>query len=158
MSATSESWKREPFKECVPIPYHAAFNDEQFGRLKSGLVPRAMEDKWFVYYEDRQLFFHRSWTGQPVYRIGLAALEAGGAEVTEALWSKELAVAWKEGPDYQARLLDFLVANLLLGESLPFPRPSNLQEPMPGIFQHNISGTGFPEVQHTSKKPWWRFW
>ena len=116
-----------------------------------------MEDKWFVYYEGRELFFHRSWTGQPVYRISLATLEDGGAEVTETLWSKELAVASKDGPDYQARLLGFLVANLLLGQSLPFPLPSNLREPMPGVFQHHISGTGFPDVQHTSKK-WWRFW
>lgn len=158
MPVTNESWKREPFKECVPIPYHAAFDAEQFSRLKSGLVPRAMEDKWFVYYEGQQLFFHRSWTGQPVYRISLETLEDGGAEVTEAHWSKELAVASKDGPDYQARLLVFLVANLLLGQSLPFPLPSDLREPMPGVVQHHISGTGFPEVQHASKKPWWRFW
>lgn len=158
MSATSESWKREPFKECVPIPYHAAFDAEQFSRLQSGLVPRSMEDKWFVYYGGRELFFHRSWTGQPVYRISLAPLEGGGAEVTEALWSKEVAVASKDGPDYAAQLLGFLVGNLVLGESRPFPLPSNLREPLPGVFQHHISGTGFPEVQHTSKKPWWRFW
>ena len=158
MSATSESWKRESFKECVPIPYHAVFDAEQFGRLKSGLVPRAMEDKWFVYYEGRQLFFHRSWTGQPVYQISLATLEDGGAEVTEALWSKELAIVSKDGPDYQTQLLGVLVANLLLGRSLPFPLPSNLREPMPGVFQHHISGTGSPEMPHRSKKHWWRFW
>jgi hypothetical protein len=125
MSAASTSWERTPFKECVPIPYRAAFDAEQFVRLKAGLIPQTMEDKWFIHYEEPELFFHRSWTGQPVYRLTLATLADGGAAVSEALWSKELAVASKDGPDYQVQLLDFLVANLLLGQSKPFPLPSD---------------------------------
>jgi hypothetical protein len=88
-----------------------------------------------------------------VYRISLTTFEDGGAEVTEALWSKELAVVSEERPEYQARLLGFLVANLLLGQSLPFPLPSNLREPLPDAFQHYLSGTSFPETGHSSKKP-----
>lgn len=158
MSASSTSWKREPFKQCVPIPYHAAFAAEQLVRLKAGLIPRIMEDKWFIYYEEPHLFFHRSWTGQPIYRLTLASLADGGATVTEAFWSKELAVASKDGPDYQVRLVDFLVANLLLGQSKPFPLPATLAEPMPGVLQHHISGTGYPQAPTQHKKPWWRIW
>jgi hypothetical protein len=44
---------------------------------------------------------HRTCTGPPVYRLTLATLADGGATVSEALWSKELAVAPKDGPDYQ---------------------------------------------------------
>ena len=115
MQTFATSWKREPFKQCVPTPYHAAFDPKQLIRLKAGLIPRAMEDKWFIYYEQPELFFHRSWTGQPVYRLTLAGSADGGATVTEALWSKELATAAKDGADYQARLVEFLIANLLLG-------------------------------------------
>jgi hypothetical protein len=158
MSAASTSWKRTPFKECVPIPYHAAFDAEQFVRLKAGLIPQRMEDKWFIYYEKPELFFHRSWTGQPVYRLTLAPLADGGAAVSEALWSKWLVVASKDGPDYQVQLLDFLVANLLLGQSKSFPLPSGVREPMPGLFQHHVSGPGFPESRPKSKKSRWRFW
>jgi hypothetical protein len=117
-----------------------------------------MKDKWFIYCEEPHLFFHRSWTGQPIYRLTLTALADGGATVTEALWSKELAVASKDGLDYQVRLVDFLVANLLLGQSKRFPLPSTLAEPMPGVFQHHISGTGYPEAPTQRKKPWWRIW
>jgi hypothetical protein len=158
MSAASTSRERTPFKGCVPIPYHAAFDAEQFVRLKAGLIPQAMEDKWCIYYEEPELFFHRSWTGQPVYRLTLATLADGGATVSEALWSKEFAVVSKHGPGYQAQLLDFLVANLLLRQSKSFPLPSGLREPMPGVFQHHVSGTGFPESRAKSIKPWWRFW
>jgi hypothetical protein len=152
MSTTSKSWKWEPFEECVPIPYHAAFDAEQFVRLKVGLIPRTMEDKWFIYYEEPELFFHRSWTGQPVYRLRLTTLDDGGATVSEALWSKELAATSRDGPDYQVQLLDFLVANLLLGQSRPFPLPPGLQERVPGVFQHHIAVTGFPESRLSSKK------
>ena len=71
MHASSTSWKHEPFKEVVPIPYQAAFDGKQFAKLKEGLIPEQMEDKWFIYYEEPNLFIHRSWTGQPVYRLRL---------------------------------------------------------------------------------------
>jgi len=32
-----------------------------------GLVPEEIEDKWFIYWEDDTLFFHRSWTGNCIY-------------------------------------------------------------------------------------------
>lgn len=104
-----------------------------------------MEDKWFVYFEEPYLFFHRSWTGVPVYRVELAP-DADGATVTEALWSADLAGVERADPIYQAQLLNFLICNLLLGQSKPFPRPDTAQESAPGLFQHHIAGTGYREV------------
>jgi hypothetical protein len=109
--ACSTSWKCEPFKEGLPLPYQATFNCEQFARLKTGLIPLEMEDKWFIYYEEPYLFLHRSWTGMPVYRLTFRGI-SDGAEVTEALWSKEIADRVSSSSDYEVRLLDFLVSNL----------------------------------------------
>jgi hypothetical protein len=128
MPASATSWKREPFKEGVPLCYRAVFDTEQFVRVKTGLIPEAMEDKWFIYYEEPHLFLHRSWTGQPVYRLTLKS-EPKGAEVSEALWSKDIADASALGPDYEVRLLDFLISNLLLGLAKPLPMPPGLTEP-----------------------------
>jgi hypothetical protein len=160
------SWKHEPFKEGIPLRYQATFDSGQLARLKVGLIPREMEDKWFIYFEEPHLFLHRSWSGQPVYKLTLKNLP-NGAEVTETLWSKELAGIPDFDSDYQVRLLDFLVSNLLLGQSKPFPVPPGLTEPMPGVFQHHVSGTGYPqlltqpgEVKSAEKanRPWWRIW
>jgi hypothetical protein len=84
---------------------------------------------------------HRSWTGQPVYKLTLKNLP-NGAELTETLWSKELTGIPDFDSDYQVRLLDFLISNLLLGQSKPFPVPSGL------------------EVKSAEKanRPWWRIW
>lgn len=157
MTASASSWKREPFKEGVPLPYQAIFNTEQVARLKTGLIPREMEDKWFVYYEEPHLFFHRSWTGQPSYRLTIGSVPEG-AKVTEALWSRDQAAVPNADPNYQVQLLDFLLSNLLLGQRKPFPVPQGLQEPMPGLFQHHISGTGYAESPSKPRKPWWRIW
>jgi hypothetical protein len=157
MPASASSWKREPFTEGVPLPFSAEFNNEELSLLSEGLVPEQMEDKWFVYYDAPHLFFHRSWTGKPVYRV---ALDVGpnGAVASEALWATKFATTDNADPGYQAKLLDFLISNLLLHQSKPFPRPAGIKEPMPGVFQHHATGTGFREVAVKPKKPWWRLW
>jgi hypothetical protein len=164
MPASVTSWKHEPFKQGVPLAYQAFFDVAESASLKAGLIPQAMEDKWFVYYDEPHLFFHRSWTGQPVYRLTLRNVP-NGFEVTEALWSKDIADTTKPDFDYQVKLLDFLVSNLLLGQAKPFPVSPGLMDPMHGVFQHHISGTGYPEsptadpkLPTVSKKPWWRIW
>jgi len=153
MTASATSWKCEPFKEGVPIPYRAAFDAAQFVRLKAGLVPQQMDDKWFIYYAEPHLFLHRSWTGQPVYRLTFKSV-SDGVEVSEALWSKKLATSTAKAQDfeYQPQLIDFLLSNLLLGQSKPFPMPPELQEPEPGVIQHHISGTGYPQLPAKPKK------
>lgn len=60
--------------------------------------------------QEPHLFLHRSWTGQPVYRITLAA-EGAGARAIESSWSKDLASAEHADPEYQSQLLDFLIAD-----------------------------------------------
>jgi hypothetical protein len=79
--------------------------------------------------------------------------------VTEVLASVDFAPHAGADVTYHAKSLDFFVSNLLLGESKPFPLPQGyLEKGRPGVFQHGISGTGYKEEPHPSKKPWWRFW
>jgi hypothetical protein len=154
MKAEPKRWKHKPFGEVTSIPYRATFNAAQFERLKDGLIPAAMEDKWFVYFEEPQLLFHRSWTGQAVYRI---AIQGDGSvfKVTNA--ECDSAILAQSDPEYAAELLNFLVRNLLLGEAIPFPRPQGATEPLPGVLQHAVAGTGYRE-RVVRTKPWWRFW
>ena len=158
--ATSGSWKRTAFTSGIALPYTSAFTTQEFERLQLGLVPREMEDKWFVYFEAPYLYFHRSWTGQAVYRVTLEN-RSDSAEVTEAFWASELANQGKTTPAYEAQLLGFLVSNLLLGKHEPFPVPESLANASApaGVYQHHVAGTGYREqVVPGRSKPWWRFW
>lgn len=65
------------------------------------------------------------------------------------------------GADYQAKLLDFLISNLLFGKAKPFPVPAGARKPATGLLQHVIAGTGFPQADpegHPVRRKWWRLW
>jgi hypothetical protein len=141
MKATVESWQHIPFTTGTPIPYQRSFTERELSRLVDGLIPEAMEDKWFVYVELPSLFFHRSWTGRPIYRVDLVR-DGDIARVAEALVSTDVA----GDADEHAATLSFLIANLLLGESQPFPMPARVDEANKRVYQHRIAGTGFPDV------------
>ncbi|HEX4304019.1 MAG TPA: hypothetical protein VHZ78_14575 [Rhizomicrobium sp.] len=148
-TATPDSWKREPFTAGSPIPYEARFTAAEYARLRDGLVPHAMEDKWFVYFEAPYLFLHRSWTGKPVYRIKLEET-ADGALVAEALCAPDVVAQQK--PDYSAALLHFFISNLLLGKAVPFPVPADLDPGKRAILQHALSGTGYRPTPFTARR------
>lgn len=144
-----------PASYCTPADaVHLEFNDADDQKIAQGLLPQAMEDKWFVYLDGAHLYFHRSWTGQAVYR--LAFQRSGECHiVTEALCAVE--ILEKNDAAHQSELLDFLIHNLLLGHAKPFPRTARLSEQTAGLYQHAISGTGYREAT-TARKPWWKFW
>jgi len=146
MRARPESSKREPFSTGRVIPYAERFSPSEYTRLQEGLIPRAMEDKWFVYFDEPHLFLHRRWSGRPVYRVKLSA-DAEGVCVTEALCVFDVS-PWLEttGAAYQSQLLDFLIGNLLLGKAKPFPLPPGYVEPVKGALQRKIFGTGYPQT------------
>jgi hypothetical protein len=156
VKAHPESWKRVPFTSGVPVPFSSSFTLEEFDRIAAGLVPQQMEDKWFIYYEPPYLIFHRSWTGQPVYRL-MFATRGDRAVVEEALISRDVADVRIESAEYHGLLVDFLISNLLLGKGKPFPVPEHLLFASP-VYQHHVCGTANEEYVVAAKKPWWRLW
>lgn len=154
MAANIQTWKTLPFGKTEPIPYQARYTEAEFGKLKIGLIPKQMEDKWFIYFDDPYLAFHRSWTGQPVYRIKLETM-GEKALAAEAVCAEDILA--KSDPAYQAKLLDFIVSNLLLGQGKPFPVPAGVTQQPPGLYQHAMVGKGYPE-RIVASRPWWKFW
>jgi hypothetical protein len=134
-------WELRPFGEGVPLTYQAAFDHPQFARLMNGFEPRSNDDKWTVYYNEPYLTFHLGVSRLPVYRVTLRVVPTG-AEISEALWSKDVALTAKtgKGPDYQVRILDHLIFSVVLGMKTTFS-PLGGRADMP-----------------TTKRPRWRFW
>ena len=89
-AANAKSWKLKPFGAGVPLAYRTTLNAQQFELAQLGLIPNEMKDKWFVHYEEPYLYFHRSWTGLPIYRLKLEK-RGNSAEVVEALLDAERA-------------------------------------------------------------------
>ena len=66
--ATAASWMNLPIDKPKKIAIALRFTERQYAKLIKGLIPKQMEDKWFVFYADNWLYFHRSWTGFGIYK------------------------------------------------------------------------------------------
>lgn len=58
------------------------YTDAEMAAIHKGYCPVEMEGKWFIYWKDGELFFHRSWTGFCVYVVKFVDIE-GGAKIVE---------------------------------------------------------------------------
>lgn len=125
--ALRSSWKIEPMPtEVVRLPFEKAYSAEDAARIRRGLIPREMEDKWFMYLEEDVLYLHRSWTGLCIYRVALEPRADGGYTVREVLANRDPAQHRCASDEYEAALLDFLIDALLLGK--PARRPEAKRE------------------------------
>lgn len=152
-TATKASWKTlEPPKTRAPLGYEHVFDDADAERLREGLIPQAMEDKWFAYFENGWLYLHRSWTGALIYWLKLDGCPAG-VRVVESWVSREVEQYQETDISYDRQLLDFLLRALILGHAVPFPaRQQDVSAGPAGVYQHHLVGRGYPEKIVTDEK------
>lgn len=78
------SWKIFPMPKWKSrLSIKRSFTQNEFENLAKGILPETMDDKWFVFFENDWLYFHRSWTGICVYQVKLAK-DKNQYHVTEA--------------------------------------------------------------------------
>lgn len=67
--ATELSWEIKPMpdKDISKIPTSIPVSDTNMEILKKGHIPAAMEDHWFMYCDDENIRYYRSWTGDCAY-------------------------------------------------------------------------------------------
>ena len=114
MTATRTSWPTKPLPSRTEgLDYVATFSHAQFVLLRQGFVPASKDDRWFVFFEEDWLYFHRSRGGACIYALRLDRLGEGA----------KVGRSWvNRNPDeHAARLLDLdravlagLIRHLLL--------------------------------------------
>lgn len=76
--ATRKSWRTEPLADGDEIPApERLWTAEEWEIISHGLVPRAMEDRWFWFVEDLVLHAHRSSSGVEVFEASFARRSDG---------------------------------------------------------------------------------
>jgi hypothetical protein len=121
---TRSAWKNTPMgAERERLDYEQAFSKIDYARIVRGWLPHEMEDKWFIYYEDEWLFFHRSWTGLCMFQAHLA--ESNSGYVIDEAWVTRDKENYK-GDDVtqDAQLLGTLINSYLLNR--PFQAQAEL--------------------------------
>lgn len=87
--ATRFSWQNFDLPaRNARLAFKMRFSPGEVARLRKGNIPCEMEDKWFIFFENNWLNFHRSWTGFCIYRL---RLEPDGEcyRVAEALVNRD---------------------------------------------------------------------
>lgn len=125
--------------ESVRLDVQRTYTAAEMSKIRGGLIPEEMEDKWFVFYEGDTLYLHRSWTGFCIYQ---ACFERRGEEyaLVEAWASRDPEQYQASDDAHDARLLLYLIDVLLLGKYAPFPAATETDEPTAALQSWSIAG------------------
>src|SRR5437870_4568424 len=115
-TATRASWKIHACPtERAALTLSAVYSPAEFARIKRGLIPVNMEDKWFVFFETPWLYLHRSWTGFCEYGVRLESAPQG-VQIVESWVSRDQEQRRGTDTESDERLLTFLIDAMLLGK------------------------------------------
>lgn len=97
-----------------------AFSPQEIQYIQAGVVPEAMEDKWFIYWNDDHLFFHRSWTGFCIYVVHFVA-DGDDYQMIDADVNRDPEQYKGTNDAYDAKMISYLIDVLLLKKQACFP-------------------------------------
>jgi ADP-ribosyl-[dinitrogen reductase] hydrolase len=144
--AQPTDWKTQSMpRETEILGFHRIFSYNEFERVRTGLVPREMEDKWFIYYENQTLNIHRSWTGYHIYKITIQQQEDNTYAVTQTIVNRNKEQYNLQNNTYEVSLLNYLIDCLLLGKD-PFPIPTDISKEESAIYKHSMVGYATPNT------------
>ena len=108
--ATRKSWKIEPMpEENKEVKLNISLNDEEIKQLKKGHKPEAMEDHWFMFYEDGKLYLHRSWSG---YCIFIVEIPEDG-KITKAIVNRNKEQCTNTSDEWAIHQMELLIYYLV---------------------------------------------
>lgn len=136
---------REDPGSMDPLPYDDRFTETEMRRLRLGVVPDDMGEKWFIYCEGDTLNFHRSWTGYCIYIVRVTA-DGPAWTVREAWVTADPRLYGRSTDGYECAILRVLIRSLMLEQLVPFPEHPDDGGTVPDlIMQHRIVGTALTD-------------
>jgi 8-oxo-dGTP diphosphatase len=115
-AARSKDWQTKPMPvQRTAIRLDRVYTREQMDRIRMGVIPEQMEDKWFVYWEKGGLYFHRSWTGFCIYVVHFVP-EGDGHRMMDAEVNRDDTQYMETSDETDQEMIPFLIDLLLLGE------------------------------------------
>ena len=115
--ATKDTWINLPIDNPKQLEIYLEFTESQFNKIKNGLIPEEMEDKWFIYYEEGFLHFHRSWTGYGLFKAKITK-EPTGYIIRDFWVERNIEKYSNLDDDADRTTLKLLISNGLLHEPL----------------------------------------
>lgn len=143
--ATRGTWQHNPMPESrAELKIERRYTAVEYSQMKNGLVPHEMEDKWFIFLENNVLYFHRSWTGNEIYRMEFVQQADDSVVVKHCLVNRDSEQYRFDTDDNDIQIVCFLIDRLLLRKDVAFPIPNSVKVGEQQAYQHNIAGYGKP--------------
>lgn len=126
--AKRSDWKTQDLPaQRSTLVLDRTFSFEEIQRIQLGVVPEAMEDKWFVYWQDDQLTFHRSWTGVCAYIVRFVP-EGDAYRMVSAEVNRDATQYSATDDEYDVAMISYLIDVLLLDQMGEFPSTASTPE------------------------------
>jgi hypothetical protein len=120
-TVTKTDWQTSELpSQRSTVSLSRTFSPEEVQKLRQGVLPQAMEDKWFIYWQDDSLIFHRSWTGYCIYIVQFA-IEGENCRMVEADLNRDPEQYKETDNNRDAQMISYLIDALLLRQDVPFP-------------------------------------
>ncbi len=120
-AAKRSDWKAVELPlQRTNISLDRSFSQREMEKIRQGLVPQQMEDKWFIYWEDNRLSFHRSWTGFCLYIVRFVNVD-DLPKMTEAAVNRDPRQYSETSKAKDAKMISYLVDCLLLRRKTQIP-------------------------------------
>ena len=120
-NAEPADWDTKPLpRRRTTIPLDRTFSQDELNILRRGLIPAQMEDKWFIYWKDDALYFHRSWTGDCIFIVQFVVEDGTGKMVR----AEVRYIPKRNNPNADkenAEMISYLIDVLLLDRARMFP-------------------------------------
>ena len=113
-------WKTQEFSKPATLNAGFRFAETHFARIRLGLLPEQMEDKWFAYFEDGRICFHRSWTGAKIYEAQIKKADSDYM-ISEITVERDAGIYSNTDDSEDIRAFNFLLGRGLLGLNIELP-------------------------------------
>ena len=118
--AKKSDWKAQEFSKPHSVKANFRISDNNFARIRHGLLPEEMEDKWFSYYDDGRIHLHRSWTGAKIYEAAVYKGE-GCYAISEIIVERDAELYSSTDDSEDVRSFNFLLGRGILGYRVEAP-------------------------------------
>jgi hypothetical protein len=98
------------------------FTGDEYRQITFGHIPKEIEDKWFIFFENDKIYFHHSSTGFLIYEVELRA--AGKLYLVDSVWvNRDPSQNSETDDDFELETLSSLIDSLLLPKRKPSLNP-----------------------------------
>ena len=116
MVATRTSFRTEsPPEQRKSLDLFEIYSPGEMARIQQGFVPRDMDDRWFIFFEDHWLNIYRSWTGFQVFALRFEMVGDGSGALSGGWINGDPSQYQSDGRSSDCALAFDLISGLLLG-------------------------------------------